>query len=149
VLLGLAAALPTSVALVSELMFACAGKKGLLLRPGTVGLMARRTHREFERRIPWLSGVAAVASLGLVVSSGPMTRAGFLALGAVLALVAHLKLTAQLAKRFRDDTQGFERASATSVDVATIVGRWEPEMATRASLHAAALVCIVASMILS
>jgi hypothetical protein len=149
VLLGLSAALPTCVALMSELSFACASKKGLFLRPGFVGLTVRRAQRAVERQIPWLSGVAAVLTLALALSVGPLTRAGCLALGATLALGAHLKLHSLVGKPFQDDTANLERASATSIDLAALQTRWESDMTTRASLHAAALVCIVASMILS
>jgi len=149
VLLGLAAALPTCVALATELVFACAGRKGLFLRQGALGLTVRQAHREVERHIPWLTGTAAVASLGLALSAGILTRPGCLALGAALALGAHLKLYSEVAKRFQDDTKCLERPSTSTVDLAAMQSRWEVEMTTRASLHAAALVCIVASVLLA
>jgi hypothetical protein len=43
---------------------------------------------------------------------------------------------------------GLERSSATGVDLKALQARWEVEMTTRASLHAAALVCMVASTLL-
>jgi hypothetical protein len=148
VLLGLAAATPTCVALSAELVFTCARRKGLFLRPGAAGLRVRRAQRAVERQIPWLSSFAAVASVGLALSAGLMTRAGCLALGALLALGAHLTFYSQGARRFWDDTTGLERLSASGIDLAALKARWEVEMTTRASLHAAALVCIVASMML-
>jgi hypothetical protein len=148
VLLGLAAAMPTCLALTAELIFVCAGAKGLFLRPGPVGLTVRRAQGAVERQIPWLSGFAAVASLGLALSAGVATRAGCLALGALLALGAHLTFYSRVARRFQDDSRCLERLSASGVDLVALQARWEVEMTTRASLHAAALVCIVASTML-
>jgi hypothetical protein len=149
VLLALAAALPTCVALATELLFACGGKRSVFLRPGGLGLAVRRAHRVIDRRIPWLTGAGALASLALALSVGVMTRSGCLALGATLALGAHLKLYAQVSKKFFDDTRCLERLSASSADLAAAQTRWEVEMTTRASLHVAALVCIVASVLLA
>jgi len=149
VLLGIAAALPTCVALAAELTFACSGRKGLFLRPGAIGLAVRRAQGVVERQIPWLTGAAALASLALALTTGLMTRPGCLALGAALALGAHLKFYSQVAKRFRDDTTCLERLSASGADLVAVQSRWEIEMTTRASLHAAALVCIIASVVLA
>jgi hypothetical protein len=147
-LLGLAAAMPTCLALAAELVFVCSGGDGLFLRPGAVGLRVRRMQRAVDRQIPYLSGFAAVAAVGLALSAGPTTRAGCLALGAMLALVAHLTFCSRVARRFEDDVTCLERLSATGIDLEALQARWEVEMTTRASLHAAALVCIFASMML-
>jgi hypothetical protein len=147
-LLGLAAAMPTCIALAAELVFVCSGVKGLFLRPGAVGLRVRRAQRAVDRQIPYLSAVAAVAAVGLALAAGPMTRAGCLALGALLALIAHLTFCSRVARRFEDDATCLDRSSATSVDLEALQARWEVEMTTRASLHSAALVCIFASMML-
>jgi hypothetical protein len=148
VLLGLAAASPTCIALATELSFLCAGRKGLFVRSGAIGLTLRRAYRVAERQIPWLSSVALAASLALALSGGLLTRAGCLALGGALTLGVHLKLYSQVARRFRDDSKCLDDASGAVADLARLQARWDVEMTTRASLHAAALVCIVASMVL-
>lgn len=146
-LLALASVLPTSVALATELSFACARKKGLFLRSGLVGLGVRRAYRAVDRRVPWLSAVALVATLLRAGSVGPMTRAGCLALGGALALVSHLVLTRRVAPHFRSDLERLERTSASTQDLDRLRDRWEVETTTRASLVGAALVCIVASLV--
>lgn len=146
-LLALAAAVPVFVALTAELVFVCAGSRGVFLRPGQVGVGVRKVQRTVEKQVPWLSGFAALASVGLALSAGPMTPAGCLALGGVLALVAHLTFCMQFARRFHDDTMCLERPSTSGTDLRALQTRWEVEMTTRASLHAAALACIVGSML--
>jgi Domain of unknown function (DUF1772) len=144
VLLGLAAALPTSIALATELSFSCAGRKGLLSRPGAIGLVVRQVYRLVEKQVPLLSSIALAASIGLALSAGLVSRAGCLALGASLALGANLALNSVVAVRFRNDSECLERADLTALQ-----SRWEVAMTTRACLHAAALVCVVASVVLS
>jgi hypothetical protein len=149
VLLGLAAALPTSVALATELSFSCAGRKGLLSRPGAIGLVVRQVYRLVEKQVPLLSSIALAASVGLALSAGLLSRAGCLALGASLALGANLALNSAVAGRFRNDSECLERTSASVADLTALQSRWEVAMTTRACLHAAALVCVVASVVLS
>jgi hypothetical protein len=147
-LLAFAALASTSIALTTELAFACAGRKGLLLRAGTVGLAARRLYRAFDRCIPVLSGVAAATSLGLALAAGVTTRGGTMGIAAALALGAHMALYAQVARRFRAETGCMELAKIPVHELAALQARWDVAMTTRASLLAAAFVCVVASVIL-
>jgi len=147
-LLAFTALASTSIALGTELAFACTSRKAWLMRPGPLGLVARRAYRCLDRRIPWISGVAAAASLVVALSAGVTTRAGCIGLAAVLALGAHLAFYAQVARRFRADAECIEVSTVPPGELAGLRERWDIAMTTRASLLAAAFVCVVASIIL-
>jgi hypothetical protein len=143
-LLAFTALASTSIALTTELAFSCAGRKALLLRAGPLGLAVRRVYRGLDRAIPYLLGVAGAASLGLALGAGLTSRGGCLGLGATLALVAHYALYVKTGRRFRDDTACLELSKIPPKELAAVQARWEVAMHTRASLLAAALVCVVA-----
>jgi hypothetical protein len=147
-LLAFTALASTTIALGTELSFACARRKGLLLRSGPLGLAVRRVQRGLDRCIPLLSGVAVAASLGLALSAGVMTRGGNMGLAAALALGAHLWLYANVAQSFHDEAGCLKLAQVPPKELAALQARWEVAMHTRASLLVAAFVCVVASVIL-
>ena len=147
-LLAFTALASTSIALTTELAFACAGRKAWLMRPGPVALAARRVYRWLDRGVPLLSSVAAVASLAFVASVGVTTRAGCMGLAGVLTFGAHLALYAQVSRRFRADAECLGVSRVPASELARLQSRWEIAMTTRASLLAAAFVCVVASVIL-
>ena len=147
-LLAFTALASTSIALTTELAFACAGRKAWIMRPGPLALAARQLYRWLDRSIPLLSCVAAAASLAFAASVGVTTRAGCMGLAGVLALGAHLALYAQVARRFRADAECLGVSRVPPIELAKLQSRWEIAMTTRASLLAAALVCVVASVIL-
>jgi hypothetical protein len=147
-LLAFTALASTSIALTTELAFACAGRKAWILRPGPFALAARKLYRWLDRSIPLLSCVAAAASLAFAVSVGVTTRAGCMAVAGVVTFGAHLALYAQVARRFRADTECLGVSRVPPSELAQLQSRWEIAMATRASLLAAAFVCVVTSVIL-
>jgi len=147
-LLAFTALASTSIALTTELAFACAGRKAWLMRPGPVALAARRLYRWLDRGIPLLSGIAAVASFAFAASVGLATRAGCMGVAGVVTFGAHLALYAQVARRFRAAAERLGVSRVPSSELAQLQSRWDIVMTTRASLLAAALVCVVASVIL-
>jgi hypothetical protein len=149
VLLAFTALASTSVALATELLFPCAGRKAWLMRPSAMGLAARRAYRVLDRGIPALSGVAATASFGLAVAAGLATRAGLIGLAGVLALGLHFALYAEVAPRFRAEASCLELSKIPPHQLAALQARWEIATTTRASLLAAAFVCLVTQLILA
>jgi hypothetical protein len=145
-LLAFTALASTSIALTTELAFSCAGRKALLLRAGPLGLSMRRVYRLLDRALPLFSGVAGAASVGLALGAGLASSGGCLGLGAALALLAHYALYAKTGRRFRDDTACLELSKIPPKELAAVQARWEIAMHTRASLLAAAFVCVVASV---
>jgi hypothetical protein len=147
-LLAFIALASTSIALTTELAFAFAGRKAWLMRPGALGLAARRLYLQLERSIPLFSGIAAGASLVLALLAGLTTRAGCIGLSGVVVLGAHLALYIQVARRLRADAECVELSRTSPGELSAGKELWEVAMSTRASLLAAALVCVIAQVIL-
>ena len=93
-----------------------------------------------ERRAPFFAAVAMTASVALALRAGiSHPRAMCLAGGAIFALTAHLLLHLKTAGLMRS----FKAAPPGSVEWQSRAVKLEAAMVTRASLQAAAFICIV------
>jgi hypothetical protein len=140
VVLLLAGATATSVLLTTDAFFAFAGWRVCAEQKTWVRELVRRVHAFAEKREPLFAAVAMAASVALALNAGPgHSSVACLAGGALVALSAHMLLywkTACLMKRFED-------APAGSAEWHSRAAKLEAAMLTRASLQAAAFICIV------
>ncbi len=142
----LSGALATSVLFSTDAFFAFAGWRILLGKPSWGRDCLRRLYSFTERREPFFAALAMVAAVVLAARSGQdHPRAACLAGGALVALAAHLLVHVKTACLMR----GFEAAKVGSAEWRAAAGKLETAMVTRASLQAAAFICIVAAGILS
>jgi hypothetical protein len=141
----LAGALATSVLLTADAFFAFAGWRAVG-KPSWGCSCVRKAHAFTERREPFFAAIAMIsASLIAIQAGGEHVRAACLAGGALVALGAHLLLHLRTAVLMR----AFEAAPPGSAEWNTRGARLDAAMGTRASLQAAALICIVAAGLLT
>jgi len=142
VLLLFTGALATSVLLVTDGFYAFAGWRILRSQRSWGQSCVRRAHAYSEKREPLFAAVAMAAAVGLAIGSGlGHPKATCLAGGALVALSAHLLLHVRTACLMR----GFAAAPPGSAEWLASAGKLEAAMVTRASLQAAALICIIAA----
>ena len=136
----LSGAAATSVLFATDAFFAFAGWR-ILMRTQSFGRSCvRRAHAFTEKREPLFAAIAMASAVALALNAGVgHPRAACLAGGALVALAAHLCLYAKSACLM----QGFAAAPIGSAEWHTRAGRLEVAMVTRASLQAAAFICIV------
>lgn len=135
-------ALATFVLLTTDAFFAFAGWRLLAARAPWKRACVSQLHAFTEKREPFFAAVAIAASTMLVLTSGVShPRAACLAGGAVVALGAHLLVYLKVSCLMR----GFEEAPVGTEQWRTIATRLESAMVTRASLQAAAFICILAA----
>jgi hypothetical protein len=140
VVLLLSGAAATSVLFVTDAFFAFAGWRVLVAKQTWGRGCVRRAHAFTEKREPVLAVVAMISAVLLAFSAGiGHPRAICLAGGALIALAAHLRVYAKTACLVR----AFEAAPFGSAEWDTRAGKLEAAMVTRASLQAAAFICIV------
>jgi hypothetical protein len=140
VVLLLSGAAATSVLFVTDAFFAFAGWRILVAKQTWGRGCVRRAHAFTEKREPFFAAIAMISAVLLGLSAGVShPRAVCLAGGALVALAAHLRLYAKTACL----VHVFEAAPLGSAEWHTRAGRLEAAMVTRASLQAAAFICIV------
>ncbi len=102
----------------------------------------RHLHAYTEKREPILAAVAMAATVALALGAGMAEpRTACLAGGAVIALAAHLVLYV----KSRCVMRTFDSAPVGSAEWYSRAAKLEATMMTRASLQAAAFICIVAA----
>ncbi len=138
----LAGALTTSVLFSADAFFAFAGWRALARKASWGRDCVRRVHCFTERREPFFAAIAMLSAAALAAQAGTAhPQAACLAGGALVALGAHLLLHLKTACLMRS----FEAAPIGSAEWHTRAGRLDAAMVTRASLQAAAFICIVAA----
>ena len=144
--LAVSGAVATSVLFATDAFFAFAGWRLLLARRTWGRECVRKLHAYTERRTPFFASIAILCTMLVAISSGfSHPRAGCLAGGASMALVAYGLVYARTACL----VQQFKSAPVGSAEWHTRAGKLEAAMVTRASLQAAALICIVAAALVS
>ncbi len=139
-------AVATSVLFSADAFFAFAGWRALGGKSTWCRNCVRKAHAFTERREPFFAVVAMVSALLLCVGAGAdHPRAACLAGGGLVALAAHLMLHLRTACLMR----GFEEAPVGSAEWHSRAAKLDGAMVTRASLQAAAFICIVAAGLLS
>jgi len=146
VLIVLSGAVATGVLFTVDAFFAFAGWRFLFAKQTWGRRCVQRLHAYTEKHEPVLA-VVAMATAGLLAfhAGHEQPRVACLASGGLVALVAHLLLYARTACLVR----GFDNAEVGSAEWQRCAGRLETAMVTRASLQAAAFICIVAAGLVS
>jgi hypothetical protein len=140
-----AGAAATSVLFTVDAFFAFAGWRVMNGKPGYARASLQHLHAFTERREPFLAAIAMASTLALGLEAGThRPRVACLLGGALIALVAHLLLHMKTACLVRT----FSMAPVDSVERQSRGARLEAAMVTRASLQAAAFICIVAAGLL-
>ena len=142
----LAGAAATSVLFATDAFFAFAGWRIRIKKQSWGRDCVRKLHGFTEKREPLFAAVALAAATLLALQAGVgHPRVACLAGGAVVALGAHLLVYVKTACLM----QGFEAAPAGSAEWHARATKLEAAMVTRASLQAAAFICVVAAGMLS
>jgi hypothetical protein len=135
-----AGAAATSVLFATDAFFAFAGWRILIKKKSWGRDCVGRLHSYTEKREPLFAVIAMVSALVLALQAGTgHPRASCLACGAIMALGAHLLIYTRTAALM----QSFKAAPVGSGEWHAGAARLEVAMVTRASLQAAALICIV------
>ena len=136
----LAGALSTSVLFATDAFFAYAGWRIRSTGKTWCRASIQRLHARTEKREPFFAALSIAVSLALALTAGPgHPRVACVAVGALVALIMHMVLYVKTAFLIRQ----FETAPVGSAEWHSRAGRLEAAMLTRASLQAAALICIV------
>jgi len=142
VLILLSGAVATAVLFATDAFFAFAGWRFVFAKPTLGRQRVRRLHSFAEKHEPLLAAVAMIAAGALAASAAfGHPRAACLAGGGLVALAAHLLLYLKTACLMR----GFDAAPVGSAEWLASAARLQAAMVTRASLQAAAFICIVAA----
>jgi hypothetical protein len=142
VVLLLSGAVATAVLFTTDAFFAFAGWRILVRKQSFGRECVKRAHAFTEKREPLFAAIAMASAVALALNAGVgHPRAACLAGGALVALAAHLRLYAKTSCLMRV----FEAAPVGSAEWHSRAGRLEAAMVTRASLQAAAFICIVAA----
>lgn len=138
-------ALATSVLFTVDAFFAFAGWRIRTTGKTWCRASVQRLHGKTEKREPLFAAVAMAVAVALVMNCGVThPRAACLAGGALVALSAHMLLYLKTACLM----QRFESAPVGSAEWHTRAGTLEAAMLTRASLQAAAFICIVTAALM-
>ena len=133
----LSAAVATCVLFATDAFFGFASFRLLATRQ-----RLRQLHAYTEKREPLLAVVAMAATIAVAAGAGAdQPRVACLAGGALVALAAHLVL--YLKSRCLMKT--FDAAPVGSAEWYSRAAKLEATMVTRASLQAAAFICIIAA----
>ncbi len=141
-----AGAAATSLLFAADAFFAFAGWRVMNGEPTFARSCVRTLYGCMERREPFVAAVAIVATLVLAVHAGVGHPRVVCLLGsALVALATHLLLHVKTGCLVK----GFTAAPVGSVEWQSRGAKLEAAMVTRASLQAAAFICIVAAGVLT